>query len=304
MRSTLLALLVAALLAGAARAEESAAGRAVNLPGNLGLAGMQDLVDARVPKLIAVRAGLRYALQVRDQDFRGAVHATRELERHDVLAYAGASLFGVADAAVRLPFVYRRDDTDLRGLRDQLRARHDEGWGDLDVAGKVALSLGDWITVAPFASGKLPTGEPDVRDLGRFEWGAAATLSVLNQYVSVHGNVAGLTEEEGLQGFRYRLGASFVPVATDPLLLRVYGYADGLEYEGRANSDFDVDFGLQAVLFKLFTVELGSSVRIIDGGYIDDTLRDTLRAEGVFDRHFRDDGTWELHLSAGVVLEF
>jgi hypothetical protein len=300
---TALALLLL-LSAGAARAEESAAGRAVNLPGNLGLAGMQDMVDARVPKLIAVRAGLRYALQVRDQDFRGAVDATRELERHDVIAYAGASLLGLADAAVRFPFVYRRDDTDLHGVREQFRARYDEGWGDLDVAGKVGLSLGDWITVAPFAFGRLPTGEPDVRDLARFEWGAAATISVLNQYVSVHGNVAGLTEEEGLQGFRYRLGVSLVPVATDPVLLRIYGYGDGLEYEGRANSDFDLDFGVQAILFKMFTVELGSSVRIVDAGYIDDTLKDTLRAEGIFDRHFRDDGTWELHLSVGVVIEF
>lgn len=298
------ALALVALLAGAARAEDSKAARAVNLPGNLGLAGMQDMVDARVPKLIAVRAGLRYALQVRDQDFRGAVDATRELERHDVLAYAGASLFGVADAAVRFPFIYRRDDTDLHGVREQFRARYDEGWGDLDVAGKVSLGLGDWVTIAPFAFGKLPIGEPDVRDLGRFEWGAAATISVLNQYVSVHGNVAGLTEEEGLQGFRYRLGVSLVPVATDPVLVRVYAYGDGLEYEGRANSDFDLDFGLQAILFKFFTIELGSSVRIVDAGYIDDTLKDTLRAEGVFDRHFRDDGTWELHLSVGVVLEF
>lgn len=304
MRPLLVGLLL--LLPGVApgRAEESdsAAEDAIGLPGFLGLAGFQDMVDARVPGLLSVRAGLRYDLFVTEQDFRGSVDAKRDLEQHDVGAYVGVSALGLIDAAIRLPFVYRRDDVDLGNAVDQFKTRYDEGWANLDAAGKVSFDLGP-IALAPFVFGRIPSGEPDVRDLARFEYGLAATFSILDEYLAVHGNLAGVQVEKGLQAFRYRAGASIVVLATDLVLVRVYGYGDGIEYEGRADSDFDLDFGVQAILLQMFTLEVGTTVRLVDAEFLDDDLKDDLTASGI-SSHFDDDGTWGLHLSAGVILNF
>jgi hypothetical protein len=291
------------LAAPVARAETSDAERARALPGRLGLTGFHDMVDARVPKLLSVRGGLSYRAFVTDQDFRGAIDTTRELETHDVDLYAGVSALGLLDAAIRVPIVYRRDDVDLRGVGEQLQARYDQGVANLDVAGKVSLDLGP-ISLAPYASGKLPTGDGSLDDLARFDFGVAATFTLFNEYLAIHANVGGLTEEEGLQAFRYRIGASAVVFATKPLLVRIYGYGDGLEYEGRADTDFDIDFGAQAIIFGIFQVGAGFTTRLVNGQYIDDELRDRLDFEGVFDRHFDDDGTWALELNAGVVFDF
>ena len=118
--------------------------------------------------------------------------------------------------------MYRRDDIDLHGVGEQLEARYDQGFADLDVAGKVSLDIGP-VALAPYMVGKLPTGDGSLEDLARFEFGAAATFTILQEYFALHANIGGFTEEEGLQGFRYRIGASVVPFATDFLLVRIYG---------------------------------------------------------------------------------
>lgn len=289
--------------ASPARALESDAEPAIGLPSRLGLTGFQDMVDARVPDLLSVRGGLRYDVLVQNRDFDGAVEAEVDSEQHDFGAYVGVSALGLLDAAVRFPFIYRRDTAEVNGLPDP-SGSYDQGWGDIDVAGKVAFGLGP-IVLAPYAHGKLPVGEPDVGDVAELEWGGAATFSILNQYVGVHANLAGVNIEGGEVAFRYRLGASFVVLATDGLLLRLYAYGDGIEYEGHADSDFDVDLGVQAIVAKIFFVELGGSVRLVDAGTIDDELKDGAGAAiSSIDRHFEDEGTWGLSLTAGVILDF
>lgn len=291
------------LAAPAARAESSDAERARALPGKLGLTGFGDMVDARVPKLLSVRGGLNYRVFVTNQDFRSAIDTTRELEVHEFDLYAGVSALGLLDAAIRVPIVYRRDDIDLHGVGEQLQARYDQGVANLDVAGKVSLDLGP-ISLAPYASGRLPTGDGSLDDLASFELGAAATFTLFNEYLAVHANLSGVTVEEGLQAFRYRLGASIVPFATKPLLVRVYGYGDGLEYEGSADTDFDLDFGVQVIIFQIFQLGAGFTTRVVNAEYISDDLRDRLDFEGVFDDHFDDDGTWALELTAGLAFDF
>ncbi|MBX3471649.1 MAG: hypothetical protein KF878_32745 [Planctomycetes bacterium] len=290
-------------LAGPARAIESDAEPAIGLPNRLGLTGFQDMVDARVPGILSARAGLRYDVFVHDQELRRGVRARRRLEQHDFVAYAGGSAFGLLDASIRIPFVYRRDDVDLRGVTQQLRARYDEGWGDLDVAAKVAFGLGP-LTLAPYLHGRMPTGEPDVGRVARLEYGGAATFAILNQYLAVHANLVGVQIEGGRSAFRFRLGASAVVLATDVVLLRVYGYGDGIEYEGKADTDFDLDLGIQAILFRFFTVELGGTVRLVDGGHIDDTIRSDLRGSSSRISRHLDGDAWGLSLSAGVLLTF
>lgn len=288
------------LCAAYAHADDDAdAKRALKLSGNIGLTGFQDMVDARTPEKLSIRGGLRYRVDVLENDFRGAIDATRKAERHELSLYAGGSLLGMIDVAARFPFLVTRDKTNRFGLPD-LPSDRDHGWGDLDLAAKVSLSLG-LVDAAVFAKGRIPSGEPEVRDLGEFEYGLAASLTLFNHHLAGHANVSGLQVEEGLSALRFRVGASFVVLDFEDLLVRVYGYGDGIEYEGRATTDFDLDFGAQAILFGFVSVELGTTVRIVDGGYLDDSVRDALRGQGITDRHFDDDGTWALELGVGIV---
>ena len=281
-----------------ARAEESDAEAAIGLPGTLGLSGMQDLVDARSLEL-SIRAGTRYQLLVEGQDFDGAVRLERDRTRHEFVAYAGGSVLELVDASIRYPWVYDSEDQDFRGARDIDDS--DTGWGDVDLAAKVSLELGP-VDVAPYVHGRFPTGEPATRDLIEFTYGVAATFSLLNEYLGFHANLAGFQREEGLSAIRYRLGASFV-VWTEPVaLVRLYAYADGIEWEGSADSDLDLELGAQAILFDLLTLELGGSVRLIEAGFLDESVKRELRGErGVLDRHFSADRTWTLQVGVGVI---
>lgn len=273
----------------------------INLPSGSGLAGFQDMIDARSPgSTFSIRGGVRYVFQLQEQDFNGSVKLVRERARHDLTLYAGGSAFGFVDVAARLPYVIDRDEFNRSSLSDLVD--DDYGWGDFDFAGKVSLSLGSWITVAPYLLGRFPTGEPAVRDLLEFEYGAAGTVSLLNDYIGVHGNLAGLQREKGLSALRYRLGASFVLFAERFLRVRAYGYVDGIEFGGRANSDVDLDFGLQAIAFEFVSLELGTSVRVLDSGHLDDDVKKNLRdVQGVYDRHFSNEGTWSIQAAIGVV---
>jgi len=275
------------------------AAEAIKLAGTIGLTGFRDMVDARVPDGLSIRGGIRYDLLVVDQDFSGAVRATRKADRHEFTLYGGASLLGLIDAAARIPYLYTDDEINRRGLVDR-DADEDIGWGDFDLAAKVALEVGP-LDVAPFVFGRFPTGEPDVRDLAEFHYGAAATFSFFGDFIAAHANLAGVQIEEGLSAFRYRFGVSLVGVATSALLVRVYGYLDGVEFEGRADSDIDLELGAQAILFELITVEVGASTRLLDSGFLDDSAKEALAGQNVFDRHFDDDGTWQLQVGVGVV---
>lgn len=299
------ALLALALGAGAARGLDSDAEPAIGLPNRLGLCGFQDMVDARVPGFLSLRGAVRYDVEVRRQELDHGGRVVREREQHDFTVLAGASAFGMLDAAIRLPYVYRRDDTDVDAAVGWADARYDEGWSDLEVAGKLGYSFGGLLSLGTFAWGRLPeSGEPDVGDLASFELGSAATLSLLNEFLAIHANLTGLQLEPGALAFRYRAGVSFVCVATEVLLVRLYGYVEGLEHEGSADSDVDLDLGVQAILWKMFTVEVGASVRLVDSGRIDDALEEDLDAEGVLDRHVDSDGTWGLSLSGGILISF
>jgi hypothetical protein len=279
---------------------DSAPSRAINFPGTLGLGGMQDMVDARTPEdFIALRAGVRYSVLVEEQSFDGALDVTRERERHAATFYAGGSLLGLVDVSIRIPFVYDKEDRSINGFPDPA-ADYDKGWGNISLAGKVTLKLGP-VEVAPYLHGLFPTGEPAVEDLAELEYGVAGSFFLLNDYLGVHGNLAGIQIEGGISALRYRVGASFVVWSTRPLLLRVYGYGDGIEFEGGADSDIDIEFGVQALLFRVITVEIGASVRLLDAGRLDDTVKDDLAQDlGVLDEHFDDEGTWALTFGAGI----
>lgn len=305
MRTT--CLLVLLLLAtGPAQAEEgtssskSAAERATTFAGSLGLTGMRNMVGARVPAgTWSARGGLRYDVLARRIRFNGAIDTSRQLERHELSLYGSASLFGLAEVSLRVPYVWESEDNNRKGLLD-LTDDTDAGWANVEGAAKVSLGVGP-IVLAPYASGTFPTAEPALRELLELEYGVAATMTFLNHYGAVHANVAGFYVEEGLHGLRLRVGASFVVLATRPLLVRVFAYAEGIEWEGSADADLQAEGGAQVLLFEFLTVTASASYRILDANLIDDTLRKELNnVEGVFDRHYEDKGTFAFQLDVGV----
>lgn len=286
-----------------ARGEERAdrdAARALRFPGSLGLTGMQAMVDARIPNDFSLRGGASYTSAWSDRDVRGDFGVSRQREQHLFGFYAGGSALGLIDVSIRVPWGYTRTKTNRKGAVDRA-ADTVRGWGDVEVAGKVAYGLGP-LTLSPFLYGRLPTGEPDVRDLGRFEYGLAGTFAVLNSYLALHGNVAGLQEEGGLSALRYRVGASFVVYSEPDLLIRVYGYQDGIEFEGHADSDLDAVGGVQALLWERITVEVSGTYRLHDSGFVDRATEFELRAaDGLTGPLTVEDAeVWSVQVRAGI----
>ena len=289
----------------AVRAEEgtgAASERAIALSGARGLTGFMDMVDARTPGLLSIRFGTRYIVSVRDRNLEGGQAGVNQREeRHALFTSGGVSLFSLLDVGARIPYLFESEDWNVKGQADLPDDGSDHGWGDFDLAAKISLPLG-WFTVAPFATGRFPIGEPQVRDLAQLDYGASATLTLFSQYLSFHGNLYGIQRETGLSAFGYRLGLAGVPLATDLLLLRVYSYVDGLEYEGQAGSDLDLVFGVQAIVIESITAEVGVGVRLIDGGHTDDQLRRAIRNNSAVSgtRQFQDDGSWTFQLAVGT----
>lgn len=303
--SLLLAAALLAALASSGRADEgtgSAAEEAIKLPGARGLVGFGDMVDARSPGLLSIRLGTRYEVSVHDRDLETPTGggASERTTRHALYTVVGLSLFGIVDAGARIPYLFESEEQNVFGAPEP-GSDSDHGWGDLDLAGKVTLQLG-WFSVAPYLLGRLPTAEPAVEDLAEFDYGASGTFAILSQYLSFHGNLYGIQRETGLSALGYRLGLAGVPFASDPLLLRLYAYVDGLEYEGTADSDVDVVFGVQAIVLESITAEIGVRLRVVDGGNVSDELRRALEGSGAGNPvgQLQDDGSWELHLGLGT----
>ena len=296
-------LLLVLLCAPAARADDagdSDASQSVRLQGALGLTGFMDMVDARTPGLLSIRGGSRYQLDVRDRRFEASSGSlVREERHHEIWTHVGVSLLGFIDASARIPFVWDRQTTDIRGGPDVRDNSH--GWGDLDLAAKITLEFGPF-TVAPYAWGRIPTGEPKVQDLAELNYGAAGTLSLFSSYLSFHANLAGIQKETGISGLRYRLGLAFCPWASDSYLIRAFAYADGVEYEGSGNGDLDAKFGVQVILFETLTAEVGAGYRIIEGDQIDDALKRQLRGidSTALRRHIEGEGAWTIQLAIGT----
>ncbi|RMG13884.1 MAG: hypothetical protein D6731_11270 [Planctomycetota bacterium] len=279
---------------------DSAAEPAIGFSGFLGLAGFQKMVDARIPQgLFTVRGGARYDFFLRQLDVDGTSNAADvDVERHEVSLYAGGTVLGLVEAALRMPYVEEKIDYDY--LLGPDSDTNNSGWGDADFSGKITLSIGPF-DVAVYATGALPTAEPDLEDVLDYEWGAAATFSTLNEHLSVHGNVGGLHEDGGLSALVYRVGGAFVAWADNTAVVRLYAYADGVEWEGSAGTDFKIDFGVQALVLDIITLEVGSSVRLIDADKLDDDVADELALRSVVSDHFDDEGSWSITAAAGFL---
>ena len=67
----------------------------------------------------------------------------------------------------------------------------------------------------------------------------------------------------------------------------------------------DLEFGAQTLLFGTFTIEVGASLRLVDGGHVGTDLKRQLRdlqgATNFISKQFENDGTWAVQVGIGTV---
>lgn len=263
-------------------AKDDDANLATKLPNFLGLSGMRDMIDARTPQGFTLRGGVR--LQQDKEDLHGALIDVKR-EELDMQAYMGLALAGFFEAGARLPFSVIHT---AHGLRfDGHDHSGGKGIGDLDIAAKVTLPLTPELTLAPYVTAQLPTGDKRFSLKSGVDVGGALTMTALDEVVAFHVNVAGSWHEGGDTEIKFRVGPSLVPIATKVILLRPYVYLDGREVlHSDTGLDLRVAFGAQALLFDLLTVEIGADWRFM--------------AQPVPEGIARDEGTWRVEVGAGV----
>jgi hypothetical protein len=279
--------------------KDSGATPAIGFPSYWGTSGMGRMIDARTPEgTFQLRGGAGYQVDVEQRTFSEALEVERREQRHEMVFYVGASALGFVDAGLRIPYVWEDIETDIKGFDNQ--SEFYNGWGMLEAAGKVTLELGP-IALAPYLVGEIDTAEPEVELDNAVRYGVAGTFGFLNDYLSVHGNVAVRQEEGGDWTLLYRIGAAIVAWGDHNLVLRFYAYGDFAEYEGEADTDIEVDIGAQAMLFDFLTFEIGFRFRVVEGDFLDEQTCQDLEDLGIDKDDFVDDGAGSVHLAVGFL---
>lgn len=293
---------------------------ATHLGGGFGLTGFGTMIDGRIPSPLLTnpalenplgasssRVSLRYDLALTQRELRGAARRYRLRERAESLSlHYGLSVRGL-DLAISLP--YRREETRLGAPGRSEGTLREEGLGGLTVGAKLALRIpefffGDWAVAAfaPYALARAPSGAERVEDPGWVEAGLALAGPYGYSFRWI-GNFGLRHHEGGLTAAIYRFGASLVPLANSSRTLRVYAHLAGVEYEGRPNSDLDLEGGAQLLIGSLVTVDLGISYRVLDSGFVGQRLGQALGARfGEVPRGWHGDGAFTLTFALGVVL--
>jgi hypothetical protein len=247
---------------------------------------MQEMVDARVPEGLTIRAGAFYLQQ--HESLHGHL-VSFDQDKIDLQAYAGLAALSLFEVGGALPFQFDRATKTFRsGFSDTKDA---SAIGNLKLAGKVSLKLGAF-SIAPYAVGTLPSGGHNVPDTSGLEVGGAVTAAIAKSMVAFHGNMSGEWLSSGNNwALKWRLGVSLVPLATKVLLLRPYLYLDGKEtFAGNTGSQMSVDAGVQALVIDFVQVEAGARYRFLsNGGNGPD-----------HDGPSNDTGTWSFEIGAGV----
>jgi hypothetical protein len=237
---------------------------------------MRDMIDGRVPQDdVSLRFALRYDYtRVRLEGPLG----TRTVDESAGEVAGGLSFLGVGDVGFRLyPFEYKSTPE-----------RATDGVGDLDLAAKVSWTT-DLGGLAPYVTQELATGTTSLEHTYATEVGGAGTLALFEQRLTFHLNLAFDDRNSGKLAFRYRLGAAFVAFAEEDLVVRVWSYVDGLEYEGTPGSHLAIFGGVQTKLVGHFSIDLTLFYVLTDGTLV----------HGV-----RDVGSFGVRFSLGLSFRF
>ncbi len=260
---------------------EDDADMAVKLPNFMGLSGMQDMIDARIPTGFTIRGGAR--LEQTKSELDGPLMNFKN-KQLNMQAYAGVALLELFEVGARIPFQLNRTS---KGIKFDGGERHEnDQFGDLDVGAKLSIRLGP-MSLAPYVVLRLPSGDRRVSREAGGRAGGAMTISILKSIVNFHANVDGQWAEANHWSVNYRTGVSIVPLATKLILLRPYVFLDGRQALGNdAGADLSVAAGVQALLLDFIPLEAGGSYRFL--------------AQTTPHEVPEDDGTWAFHVGAGV----
>ncbi len=236
--------------------------RSIGFASTVGLTGMRDLIDARVPSTINVRGMIRFDNESLNLDSASQSHS---LDTYDLDLIAGASLLGMLDAGFHLPLQYRVVRDALHG--GPSRRISADGVSDAEISGKVGFALGPWISIGPYATLHWNTGSSLLDKTNELRLGGCGTLSFLDDRVAAHVNFTNINYDGGKWALGYRLGASVVPLLSDFLLLRVFVYLDGKDFIGTRvqGNDTRIFGGVQALFFKFVTAEFSMGWKIYNG---------------------------------------
>jgi hypothetical protein len=268
--------LILLLLAPARAEDDQPAKQAIGFSSSRGVTGMRDMIDGRVPQDdVSLRFSLRFDYtRTRIEGPLG----TRTIDEEQTEIASGCSFLGVGDVGFRLfPFEYRSTPE-----------RATDGVGELDLAAKVSWTT-DLGGLAPYVTQELATGSTSLEHTYTTEVGGAGTLALFEQRLTFHTNLAFVDRNSGNLAFRYRLGAAFVPYAEEDLVVRVWSYIEGFEYEGTPGSRFTIWGGIQTKLVGTFSIELTLLYVLTDATFV----------HGV-----RDVGSFGVRISLGLSFRF
>ncbi|HZV02668.1 MAG TPA: hypothetical protein VFF73_38530 [Planctomycetota bacterium] len=268
----------------------------IGLPSFFGVSGLRNMVDARTPTRVDLRALLGYDWT--RQDVTGPV-AEKTVDTSEGALTVGASALTFLELGAHFPFyVVKRQTVDVFNQSSE----KEESVGrivSLDLGLKAGRSLDfitkslHWLSLAPYMLVHV-TGAPGITRLDgflSFEVGGAATVAVLDDRLSFHLDLAYAHIGVKTAAVRCRLGIFGVPIGVaDDLVVRIGGYVDGLSVvkTNTRHDLLDVSFGVQGLLIKYIILE-------VTGGY---------RAYQGLSFQLRDRGTGGLEANVGGRIEF
>jgi hypothetical protein len=288
------ALALALALTAAARADDDAwdpGKTSIGFASVYGIGGMRNLVEARIPEPLSLRAILRYELLLQSTASDTLVHS---VEANAATLTLGGSFLGRVELGVHWSFYLEKTVTnETSGPGSPTETYR---WiPNVDLAAKGGGAL-DWIdsaldqlAVSPYVVGHVSGGQEIQRLDGyqALEIGLAGTVAFLENRLALHVNVAFTDLNAGALDFRYRLGASVVPVGFREFLLRLASYLDGLS--GPPGTTLRVAFAGQALIAGWLGFEISGDYTVFNG-----------RLES----GLRDNGSGGFSVGAGVRLTF
>jgi hypothetical protein len=267
----------------------------IGLPSFFGISGLRNMVDARTPSS---------TLQLRGLIGYEFAHETQEdrIEQETTMTNAAAvtvsaSAFTFLELGGHVPFyVVKEREVRVYGLTtDRERSTHTL---TVDIGLKAGRTLDfisaklDWLAIAPYLLFHVSRLD-GVQRLDGFlvaELGCAVAVTLLEDRLSFHADLAfahlGIHED----GFRLRFGVFGVPVGwPDDFVLRVGAYLDYLTAGSGRGDSIEANFGVQSLVLSHLIIQ-------VTGGYR------VFRSHGANDLSDRDTG--ELEVNVGGRIDF
>jgi hypothetical protein len=258
----------------------------IGLPSSFGLTGMRDMIDARIPAGINVRGLLRFDDETQNLSSSSQSYS-QDLYQGNLIV--GASALKLFDVGVRVPLEWQVEKDRLRG--DPTDRTSADGIGNTLVSGKVGFQLLPWLTIGPYVTAATDSGSSLLDKSNMLTVGGCGTFAIWEERLAAHVNMSTIFQDGGKWSFKYRVGGSVVPFASDPLLFRVFAYFDGQDYVGDRvqGSEASIYGGVQALFFKFVMAEVSFGWRVYAGD---------------LPHAVKDESTYGLDVGAGVSFTF